>query len=176
MIETERLLLREWRDDDIAPLHAICSDLRVMAFIGPVQTLGEVEAAVDRQCTTQASNGHCYWAVEHKRDARLIGFCGLLHEPEGTPVAGEIDIGWRLAFDCWGYGYAQEAAQASLAWGWQMLDIDRIWAITVPTNLRSRALMERLGMGRHDDLDFDHPGVPDGSPLKRHVTYSVARP
>lgn len=175
MIETERLVLREWREADVMPLHRICSDARVMQFIGPLQTLGEVEAAIDHQRAVQASLGYCYWAVEDKRAKRLLGFCGLIREPVGTPIAGEVDIGWRLAFKDWGHGYASEAARASLAWAWDALDSQRIWAITVPTNRRSRALMERLGMTRHDDLDFDHPGVPDGSPLKRHVTYLVAR-
>ena len=91
------------------------------------------------------------------------------------PITDEIEIGWRLAHDAWGQGYAREAAEASLAWGWANLPVPTIAAITVPANTRSRGLMERLGMVRVADGDFDHPDVPDGSPLQRHILYRIAR-
>ena len=175
-IETERLTLREWREEDVAPLLAMCRDPRVMEFLGPLQSQDKVEAAIARQRDHQANLGHCYWAIERKSDGMMIGFCGIQPEPEGTPIAGLPDIGWRLARDTWGQGYAREVAQATLDWGFANLTDDTIWAITVPANIRSWGLMERLGMMRQIDMDFDHPAVPDDSPLKHHITYNIMRP
>ena len=120
----------------------------------------------------QAEHGHCFWAIERREDAALLGLCGLL--PPRPPLE-HIEIGWRLGRAFWGKGYAREAAAASLAWGWRNLATDTIDAITVPANTRSWGLMERLGMHRVAGGDFDHPAVPDGSPLKRHILYRIAR-
>jgi RimJ/RimL family protein N-acetyltransferase len=174
-IETERLILRDWREDDVLPLHQMCSDPRVMEFIGPPQSEDEVCASIAKQRGFQAEVGYCYWAIERRDDGKMIGFCGLMPMPDVVPIAPKIDIGWRLAAAEWGKGYAYEAAQAALAWGFETLDCDAIWAITVHNNDRSWGLMERLGMTRHSDLDFDHPNVPNGSPLKRHIAYSISR-
>jgi RimJ/RimL family protein N-acetyltransferase len=174
-IETERLILREWYEEDITPLLAICRDPQVMEFLGPLETEDGIRAAISRQQVYQANLGHCYWAIERKVDSEMIGFCGIQPEPAGTPIAGLPDVGWRLGRACWGQGYAREAAQASLDWGFANLPDDAIWAITVFANTRSWGLMERLGMVRHHNLDFDHPRVPDDSPLKRHITYSIRR-
>ncbi len=175
IIATDRLILRDWRSDDAGWLHAICADPLVMEFLGPLQGETEVIEAIARQQASHAEFGHCYWAIERKSDDAMIGFCGLILEPEGTPIAGQIDIGWRLAASEWGNGYAFEAANACLEWGFLTLKAESIWAITVPANVRSWGLMERLGMERHHDLDFDHPNVPRGSPLKRHLTYGITR-
>lgn len=174
MIETERLLLRGWTDGDRAPFHGMCSDPRVMAFLGPLQSRAESDAAIDRQRGLQADLGHCFWAVERRTDGRFLGFCGLKPGAAETPIEGEIEIGWRLAFEYWGQGYAREAAAASLAWGWAQLPVDRIAAITVEANARSWSLMERLGMQRAAEDDFDHPAaIPE---LRCHRTYRIARP
>ncbi|WP_010544581.1 GNAT family N-acetyltransferase [Sphingomonas elodea] len=173
MIETERLVLRGWRDADRAPFHAMCSDPRVMAFIGPLQTRAETDAAIDRQFGWQSDLGHCFWAIERRDDAHFLGFCGLKPGAAGTPIEGEIEIGWRLGFEHWGRGYAREAAAASLAWGWAHLAADSIAAITVEENARSWGLMERLGMHRVEGGDFDHPAaIPE---LRRHRSYRIAR-
>lgn len=174
-LETERLILREWRESDVAPLLTICRDPQVMEFLGPLETEEGIRAAVARQQANQTYLGHCYWAIERKVDSEMIGFCGIQPEPVGTPMAGLPDIGWRLGRAYWGQGYAREAAQASLYWGFANLSDNAIWAITVPANTRSWGLMERLGMERQHDMDFDHPKVPDGSPLKRHITYRITR-
>lgn len=175
ILTTDRLILREWRESDLSSLHAICADTQVMQFLGPLQTEAEVNEAILRQQASQTEFGHCYWAIERNSDHAMIGFCGLILEPEGTPIAGQIDIGWRLAASDWGQGYAFEAANACLKWGFLNLAANSIWAITVPSNIRSWGLMERLGMERRHDLDFDHPNVPEGSPLKRHLTYNITR-
>lgn len=175
-IETERLVLRAWRDDDVLPLHALCNDPRVMEHLGPLQSHAEIEAAIGRQREWQAVRGHCYWALQRKADSRMIGFCGLQPLRDDIPViGGDPDIGWRLEHAAWGQGFALEAARAALGWGFANLKHDVIWAITVPGNARSWGLMERLGMQRRDDLAFDHPAVPDDSLLKRHIVYERVR-
>lgn len=176
MIETERLILRPWRDGDRAPYHAICRDPEVMRFLGPPQSRAESDAAVDRMIASQAQHGFCLWVVQRRDDEALLGFCGLKLGPPGTPIAGDVEIGWRLGRQHWGSGYAREAATASLDWAWAHLAVPSVAAITVAANARSWGLMERLGMKRKADGDFDHPGVPDGSPLKRHILYRIARP
>lgn len=173
MIETERLLLRSWRAADVAPFHAIGQNADVMRYMGPLETRAEAQDAFERMVTCEAEHGCCFWAMERKADAAFIGFCGL--KPGFWPIEDEVEIGWRLAREAWGQGYALEAAQASLAWGWAH-DAPAVAATTVPANTRSWGLMERLGMTRCPDEDFDHPAVPADSPLSRHVLYRIARP
>ncbi len=174
MIETERLIVRPWRDSDRAPYFALNADSEVRRYLGPVQSRAETDAALDRQEAAQAAHGHCFWALERRDDGALIGFCGLL--PGKSPIDGKIEIGWRLGRAFWQQGFAREAAEACLAWGWANLSDPAIYAITVPANSASWGLMERLGMKRLVDGDFDHPGVPDGDPLRRHITYAIDRP
>lgn len=177
MIDTERLLLRGWRADDLEPFAAMGADPAVMRHLGGV---GDRQAASDmiaRQQAVEAAQGHCFWAIERRDDATFIGFCGLrIGGHEGTPVTDELEIGWRLARDAWGQGYAREAAQACLAWGWAHTERARITAWTVPGNDASWGLMIRLGMSRRPDLDFDHPMFATGHPLCRHVVYAIDRP
>lgn len=174
MIETPRLILRGWREADVAPFHAMGQDEEVMRYLGPLMTLDQARAAYQRCVARQAESGCCFWAIERKNDGAFLGFCGL--QKGYDFLEGEIEIGWRLRREAWGQGYAREAAAASLAWGWATLDIPRITAITVPANHRSWNLMERLGMTRDPAADFDHPAVPDGSPLKQHILYRIVRP
>lgn len=176
MIDTNRLRLRDWRDQDRAPFHAINSDPVVMATLGPLLSRADSDALIDRVAARGAVHGHTFWAVERRDDGALLGWCGLLPGGEGTPIEGEIEIGWRLGSEYWGVGYAREAAQASIDWAWSALDVPGVAAITSVGNTRSWGLMERLGMTRFPAEDFDHPRVPDGSPLKRHIVYRVARP
>ena len=174
MIETDRLTLRPWREADIAPLHAMGQDAEVMRHIGPPMSLADARAAHDRMVARQQADGLCFWAVERRADGAFLGFCGLQRGYDF--LEGETEIAWRLRRDTWGQGYAREAAEASLAWGWAQHAMPRITAITVLANTRSWGLMEGLGMSRQPDEDFDHPAVPDGSPLKRHILYRIDRP
>lgn len=177
MIETPRLILREWRDSDIAPFHDMTRDPDVMAHLGGVQSATEADAMIARVRATQAARGHCFWAIERRDDAAFLGFCGLrIGGHAGTPVIDELEIGWRLARPFWGRGYALEAARASIAWGWANTRARRIAAWTVPANTPSWGLMLRLGMTHRSDLDFDHPGFPAGHPLSRHLVYAIDRP
>jgi RimJ/RimL family protein N-acetyltransferase len=174
MIQTERLILREWRDEDHAPFAAMGRSQAVMKHLGDLMGDEQVAAAIARQRGFQVTYGHCFWAIERVQDGAFLGFCGLKPGTVG-PIEGEIEIGWRLREDAWGQGYAREAAQASLAWGWGNLDTPKIMAITTPANVASWGLMIRLGMVRRSDLDFGHPQFVSGHPLFEHVTYEIER-
>jgi len=171
-METERLILREWREEDRDPFFALNSDPAVMEFL-PAGTRADSDAAVERMIATQAEHGHCFWAVERKADGAFLGFCGPM--PAREPL-NEVELGWRLAREAWGHGYATEGARASLAWCWANLDTPTVMAITVPANLRSRRVMEKIGLTYVEGGDFDHPALPEGDPLRRHVLYRIRRP
>ncbi|MFN3433190.1 MAG: GNAT family N-acetyltransferase [Sphingomonas sp.] len=174
MIETERLTLRGWRAEDVEPFYALSQHPEVARYLGPPPTRQAAADTVNRMIARQHEVGHCFWALERRADGAFLGFCGLL--PAKPPIVGEVEIGWRLARDAWGQGYAVEAARASLAWAWTHLPVPSIAAITVPGNARSWRLMERLGMSRVADGDFDHPDLAAGDPLRRHILYRIARP
>ena len=176
MIETDRLVLRRWRDADTAPFFAMGQDAEVMRHIGPPMTYEDAARTVARVNAQIDSDGHAFWAVECRADAAFIGFCGVKHGPPGTPIADLPEIGWRLARTAWGQGYAREAAAASLGWFWANTIAPRVFAITTPANARSWGLMIRLGMARVTDGDFDHPALAEADPLRRHLTYAIDRP
>jgi RimJ/RimL family protein N-acetyltransferase len=171
-----RLVLREWRDQDAGQLQLLGSDPRVMEYLGPSQSLSDVRAMIGRQRAHQKKLGHCFWAIELRSTRQMLGFCGIQPGPDGTPIAGLPEIGWRLAYDHWGRSYAREAAEAALNYYWKHIAGDPVWAITVPANIRSWGLMERLGMVRRAEFDFDHPALVVDDPLRAHITYSISRP
>jgi RimJ/RimL family protein N-acetyltransferase len=171
-IETERLILREWCAQDRAPFREMARDPEVMRFL-PALTLAGADAMADRMAAFQAGHGSCFWALETREDGRFIGFCGIM--PPRPPLV-ELEIGWRLERAAWGKGLAFEAARASLDWVWKTRADETVVAITVPANERSWCLMERLGMSREPSGDFDHPALPAGDPLRRHILYRIARP
>lgn len=173
-IETERLVLRSWREEDIAPFHAICGDPEVMATLGPVMDRAETAALINRVAAIEAEHGHTFWALERRADSRLVGWCGVIRGSH-DPILDKPEIGWRLARDTWGQGYITEAARATLDWLFANRPDDAAWAITSQGNRRSRAVMERLGMTYRPELDFDHPKIAPGDPLQRHVTYELGR-
>ncbi|MGE5192791.1 MAG: GNAT family N-acetyltransferase [Deltaproteobacteria bacterium] len=168
-------MLRPWRDADLAPFAALNADLRVMEFFPAVRTRAETVEQVARIREHFDRHGFGNWAVEAPGVAPFIGFVGLgipRFEASFTPC---VEIGWRLAFEQWGRGYATEAARAALEFGFDKLGLDEIVSFTVPTNHRSRRVMERLGMTHSSSEDFDHPLVPEGHPLRRHVLYRRSR-
>lgn len=173
MIETARLLLRRAEAVDRAPLHAMWADPAVMADLGPVKTSADSDAALARHAGYDPLG---FRAVVRRADGATIGFCGLKPGAADTPIAGMLEIGWMLAQPFWGAGYAREAAQASLAWGWANRHEDAIVAITARQNARSRTLMERLGMTYDPACDFQHPQFAADDPRRDTVTYRVARP
>ena len=170
-LETERLVLREWRADDANDLHRLHCDPRVMATLGPVGDFAFTVALIaDLRERSRRNGGFTFWAAERKDDARVIGFCGLDRGHEGT-IVGELEIGWRLAHDFWGRGYAREAALACLDWAERNLADERVVAVTSRINARSRGLMERLGMTHRPELAYEYDGLGPDDPLRPHVTY-----
>jgi RimJ/RimL family protein N-acetyltransferase len=175
-LRTPRLCLRPWRDADLAPFAAINADPRVMEFFPRPLDRAESDAMAARIRDDIAACGFGYWAVEVPGVSDFIGFVGLSvprFEAHFTPC---VEIGWRLAAEQWGRGYATEAARVALAFGFGELALDEIVSFTVPANLRSQAVMERIGMTRSPADDFDHPALPAGHPLRRHVFYRAGRP
>ncbi len=173
-LETGRLVMRSWRDEDLAPFHAICSDPDVMAMLGPVMSQDEVAALITRMRGIEAEHGHCFWALEQRDSGQLIGWCGAIRGTVG-PVAGKAEFGWRMARAAWGQGYVTEAARAAIDWFFTRHDDESVWAITAVGNARSRAVMERLGMHYRPALDFAHPRLAADDPLSAHVTYELPR-
>lgn len=179
MITTDRLLLRRWRAADAAPFHAMGQDAEVMRYLGPPMSREYAADTVTRQNDIADAYGRCFWAIERRADrggdGAFLGFCGVKPGPQATPIADLPEIGWRLRRDAWGQGYAFEAALACLADEWQR-GTPEVFAITVPPNERSWRLMERLGMTRNREADFNHPALAPGDPLRAHITYRIAQP
>ncbi len=157
-------------------MHAIGRDERVMACVGILLTFEAATKLVAGQIANQAMFGHCFWPIERRSDNQMLGYCGLQLGPVETPLEDRIEIGWLLKYDAWGRGYATEAASAALRWAWAKLSVDAVWAITTPGNMRSRKLMRRLGIERRPDLDFEHPALGTGDPLRPHITHMIGRP
>lgn len=176
MIEltTPRLLLRQWRDNDLAPFAALNADPRVMAFF-PSTLTREASDAMARRCSSLiAGRGWGLWAVTLRENNAFIGMTGL-HRPDAQlPCSPCVEIGWRLAFDYWRQGYAQEAARAALHAGFMRLQLPEIVSFTALPNVRSSALMARLGMRRDAD-PFEHPALPPGHRLRAHCLYRLTR-
>lgn len=175
-LRTPRLLLREWRDSDREPFAVISTDPEVMAgYAAPFSDRAASDTWIDRMRAHLAEHGFAYWAVELPGGANLIGAIGLSRVRFPAPFTPAVEIGWRLARPYWGHGYAAEAARAVIDDGFGRLGIDEIVAFTVPTNTRSWRVMQRLGMTRDPSDDFDHPGLPEGHPMRRHVLYRIQR-
>ena len=177
MIETERLILRPWREDDKPAFAAVVNTPAMMEHFGGLSPRAEMDALVDAQIANQQRDGHCMWAVETREGRDLAGICGVRNGGHpGTPVSDELEIGWRIGERWWGQGIAREASQASIAWGWANTGRDRIAAWTSVANTRSWGLMQRLGMQRRIDLDFIHPRFHADDPIGRMIVYTIERP
>jgi len=176
VIRTDRLLLRQWREADRAPWRAMNADPEVMRHFPSVLSVEEADRLMDRcrdLLAEQDSLG--FWAVERLADGAFLGFVGLNRIGHDIPLKGEWEVGWRLARHGWGQGYASEAARASLAHGFGAMGLARIVAYTASSNEPSLAVMRRIGMRPAAQEDFDHPLLPDGHALKRHVVWEARR-
>jgi len=178
VIETDRLVLRPWREADKPAFEAIINTPAMMKEFGGVWPAGEHDALIDMQIADQAKTGLCMWAVDDRANGYLIGICGIRWSTRypDLPVYGELEIGWRIAEPYWGKGIAREAAEASIFYGWAHTDAPRIAAWTTIENVRSWGLMERLGMTRHAELDFVHPKYEPGDPFGAMIVYAIERP
>ncbi len=172
-VETPRLVLRQWRADDRKPFAEMNADPRVMEFLLPLSA-PESDALAGRLAAGIDEHGWGFWAVEAPGVAPFVGFVGIKPMPPVLPFAPGVEVGWRLAQPFWGRGYASEAALAALRVGFEQVGLGEIVAFTAVGNQRSRAVMARLGM--QEDADpFDHPAVPEGHPLRRHVLYRMGQ-
>jgi RimJ/RimL family protein N-acetyltransferase len=176
VIETERLILRDWRDSDLEPYADIMVDPEVGKWLGGPFSRKQAYERVARFRASLADTGLGRLAIERKADGCMIGHCGLANAPDTKPVPPGIEIGWALAPEVWGAGYASEAAHAVMADGFARHGLAEILAFTGATNHRSQAVMQRLGMIRTPDRDFDHPALPPHHPLRRHIVYVALRP
>jgi RimJ/RimL family protein N-acetyltransferase len=173
-IRTERLLLRRWRDADRAAFAAMNADARVMEHFPAMLSRDESDARAARIDAHFAEHGFGLWAVEIVGEAPFAGFIGLCYPQFESHFTPCVEIGWRLAADHWGRGYATEGAWAAVKFGFETLGLTEIVSFTVPANFRSRRVMEKLGMTYDPRDDFDHPLLAAGDPLRRHVLYRLA--
>lgn len=173
-LRTERLLLRAWRDSDRVPFAELNADPVVMEHFPSTLDRATSDAMVDRILDRWAAGRPSLWAVEVPGGAEFIGFVGLLEPSFVAAFTPCVEIGWRLAAPSWGRGYAPEAARAALTHGFDTLGADEIVSFTAPANANSRRVMEKLGMHHDPADDFDHPNLPEGDPLRRHVLYRLS--
>lgn len=176
MIKTERLILRPWHEEDLSPFAQLNADPRVMEHFPALLTREESDQLAMRIRSKMEDKGWGMWAATLIDTGEFIGFIGLnellpSHFP--APFAPAVEIGWRLAYPFWNKGYATEGAQAALRYGFEMLHLREIVAFTAVDNVKSRRVMEKIGMTRDAKDDFDHPSLPEGHRLKRHVLYRL---
>ena len=169
MIITKRLILREWKKDDLIPFSIMNADPRVMEFFPAPLSKKESDAMVKKIQKEMSEKGYGLWALEVQENEQFIGFVGIHHVTFPAYFTPCIEIGWRLAYDSWGKGYATEAAKAVIDYAFNTLHLKELVSFTAKLNKRSIRLMERLGMTY--DGDFEHPNLPDGHNLKSHVLY-----
>jgi len=175
-LATTRLLLRPWRPEDLPHFIALNADPRVMEHFPRTLTAQESERQVAGIADHIREHGFGFWAIEVVGVADFIGFVGISTPTFQAHFTPCVEVGWRLAFEHWGHGYATEAARAAVDCGFRQFGLEEIVAFTVPANRRSIRVMERLGMTRSAADDFDHPRLPPGHALRPHVLYRLKRP
>jgi|SRR5665213_16736 len=175
MLKTKRLLLRAWKNEDFLPYAEMNADSRVREFFPSVLTREQSEGEIRHARAAYDLDGFTMLAAELIATGEFIGFVGIVALSFAIPGVAQpsVEIGWRLAHKFWGKGYATEGARAVVRYAFETVKLKEIVAITVPTNVRSRRVMEKIGMKHHPDLDFDHPHIPEGHPARRHVLYAI---
>jgi RimJ/RimL family protein N-acetyltransferase len=176
-LETERLILRDWRESDWQPFFRHTNTPAVMRWLNGLLDDAAKAKMRERLPLVAKEHGHCFWVVERKQDGghlagELLGFCGLKRANMAGGPMGDFEIGWRFREDAWGHGYAKEAALASLQAGFETFEAPEIIALTIAENSASWGLMERLGMRRRAELDFR---CPDFLPDRDTIVYSISR-
>jgi RimJ/RimL family protein N-acetyltransferase len=172
--ETQRLHLRQWKESDREPFAAMNADPAVMEYFPSVLNRAASDNSIDAWQAQFAVQGWSIWAAELTQSGCFIGFIGLSVPKRELPFSPCVEVGWRLARPHWGHGYATEGARGALRVGFEQLGLPEIVSFTSVGNYRSRAVMERIGM-RNAREDFEHPGVPEGNPLRRHCLYRITR-
>ena len=163
--------MRRWLDSDREPFAALNGDAETMRFFPQTMDRAASDALIDQLESRFEDQGYGLWALEVVDTGQFIGFTGLNPMPDGTPGAGGLEVGWRLAKSAWHHGYATEAAKAALVVAFERLGLDEIWSITSVLNKPSIAVMRRLGM--NEATKFDHPRIPEGHVLRLHVAYRL---
>ena len=176
MLRTDRLVMRRWQDDDREPFAALNADPVVMEHFPAQLTREQTDTMVDVIEAGFDKHGFGLWALEIADTGEFIGFTGLSVVRFDAPFAPAVEVGWRLAHPYWGRGYASEAARRAIANGFDDVGLAEIVSFTYVGNVRSRAVMERIGMTRDPADDFDHPRLPAESRLRPHVLYRIAPP
>jgi RimJ/RimL family protein N-acetyltransferase len=171
-IRTSRLVLRRWQDSDHEPFARLNGDPETMRFFPAPLDRAASDALIDRIESRFDRQGYGLWALEVAATGEFIGFTGLNPMPDGVPGAGGLEVGWRLARQAWHHGYATEAGRAAVGVVFDGLGRAEVWSMAAVLNQPSQAVMRRLGMA--EVATFDHPGVPDGHPLRPHVTFHLA--
>ena len=171
--ETDRLILRDWREEDWPLFWEGTNTPGVMRWLGGVCDGAKRDAAQQRLLSYEREHGHTFWCVERRGDGAILGFCGLKRSNQSGGPLGMMEVGWRLREDAWGRGYAKEAATASLDLAFDRFDAEEVIAMTVQRNAASWGLMERLGMRRREDLDFDNAEFDKEDPVI--IVYSADR-
>lgn len=172
-LRTARLLLRGWRADDLAPFAAMNADPLVMEHFPSLMTQADSDAMVDRIEAGFEEHGFGLWAVERVDTGVFIGFVGLSVPWFEAPFMPAVEVGWRLAAEYWHQGFATEAARASLGYAFDVVGLPEVVSFTAPENTASLAVMGRLGMTHDPADDFEHPRLPPGHRLRRHLLYRL---
>jgi RimJ/RimL family protein N-acetyltransferase len=173
-LQTPRLRLRQWRESDRAPFAAMNADPVVMEFFPALQSRAASDASIDAWQAQFAERGWSNWAIEVLATHHFIGFVGLSVPKRLFPFSPCVEVGWRLAREHWGQGFAAEAGREAIRAGFEHFALDEIVSFTSMLNVRSRAVMARIGM-RNTHEDFEHPGIPEGHPLRPHCLYRITR-
>ena len=174
-LASARLLLRQWQDEDLPEFAAMCADPQVMRYFPAPLSRLDSASLIGRIRGHFAEHGFGLWALERKDTGQFIGFTGLGVVGFDAPFTPAIEIGWRLAREHWGLGYASEAAWTALRCGFDRLALNQVVSFTADRNLPSQKVMQAIGMHNNPDDDFAHPNLPDGHPLKPHVLYRINR-
>jgi RimJ/RimL family protein N-acetyltransferase len=175
-LRTPRLLMRAWRESDREPFAALNADPEVMAHFPEPLTRVRSDHMIALIEAEFARNGFGLWALEVAETGRFIGFAGLNEVAFTAHFTPAVEVGWRLVRDAWGHGYATEAARAALSYGFDEAGLEEVVSFTAVTNLRSQAVMRRLGMSHDPADDFEHPYVPAGHRLRHHLLYRITPP
>ena len=174
-LESARLRLRQWRDEDLPEFAAMCADPQVMRYFPAPLSRLESAALIGRVRGHFAEYGYGLWALERKDTGAFVGLTGLLNVGFDTAFTPAVEIGWRLAREHWGLGYASEAAWTALRCGFDRLALEQVVSFTSQLNLPSQKVMQAIGMQRDLQGDFEHPRLIDGHPLRPHVLYRISR-
>jgi RimJ/RimL family protein N-acetyltransferase len=170
-LHTDRLILRRWTPEDLAPFAELNADAVVMEHMQRTLTRAESDAFARRIEGEFDECGFGLWAVEVRDTASFVGYVGLHRVPFRASFTPAVEVGWRLSRHHWGHGYATEAAREAVRYGYDDVGLREIVSFTTPGNVASWRVMERLGMVRDETSDFDHPEVPEGHRLRRHIFY-----